>query len=249
MFAVITAAYGQGVYWESKTDGTMMQGKSAEAKFYYMPGKFKTVTSRNGDAVIVRLDKEFVITVNAEEKTYSEITFAELEEVMKKSRARMDSHMEEVQKQMADLPEEQRKMMEKMMEKLPGKQKEGKVSVRKTGGQRSISGFSCTQYVVSQDGKDVVTVWATKEVHDFKTMRKDLEEFSRRMAALSPMGSVGLVEGMKTIDGFPIQTEAGDGVTLVTKIERRSTPAAEFEAPAGYAKVASPMIEGGYGEE
>ncbi|HET6272967.1 MAG TPA: DUF4412 domain-containing protein, partial [Bacteroidota bacterium] len=55
----------------------------------------------------------------------------------------------------------------------------------------------------------------------------------------------GLAEGMKKVDGFPIQTEMGQGITtLVTKVEKRSTPASEFTVPAGYKKVDSKMMEG-----
>jgi hypothetical protein len=246
---VVTAAYGQGLYWESTTGGTMAQGKDVPSKFYYMPKKFKTVINESGDAVIVRIDREVVMTLNAGDKTYSEMTFAELETAAGKSRERMDSHMEEIQKQMAALPEEQRKMMEQMMgDRMEGKGKDGKVKVRKTGEKRSVSGFTCTKYIVSQGGEDMITVWVTKDVPDFRAMKKDMEEFSRRMAALSPAGSASLVEGMKSIDGFPIETEVGRQMkTVVTKIERRSTPAEEFEVPAGYSLVPSPMIEGEIG--
>ena len=241
-FLIGLAAYGQGMYWETRMTG---HGQESMTKMYAMPKMFKTTESDEGDAVIVRLDKELIYQINAKEKTYSEMTFAELEVMMKKMGGKMDDAMAQMQEKMKDMPEEQRKMMEQMMGgRMPGK-KDAKVDVKNTGETKTISGFSCTKYVVSQDGKEAMTLWATKEVKDFGALRKDWEEFSKRIMAMNPMGMKGLAEGMKKVDGFPIQTEMGQGITtLVTKVEKRSTPASEFTVPAGYKKVGSKMMEG-----
>ena len=236
------AAYGQGMYWETKMTG---HGQESMTKMYAMPKMFKTMESEGGDAVIVRLDKELIYQINAKEKTYSEMTFVELETMMKKMGGKMDDAMAQMQEKMKDMPEEQRKMMEQMMgSRMPGK-KDAAVDVKNAGEKKSISGFSCTKYVVNQDGKEAMTVWATKDVKDFGALRKDWEEFSKRIMAMNPMGMKGLAEGMKKVDGFPIQTDMSQGIsTLVTKVEKRSTPASEFTVPAGYKKVDSKMMEG-----
>ena len=58
---------------------------------------------------------------------------------------------------------------------------------------------------------------------------------------MAPQGP-GMAEAYKNSDGFPIQTEMGHGMmTTVTKIERRSAPASEFEIPSGYTKVCGEM--------
>ena len=52
-------------------------------------------------------------------------------------------------------------------------------------------------------------------------------------------------DAFKKIDGFPIQTEMSQGITnTVTKVEKRTASASEFEVPAGYKKVKSKMMEG-----
>jgi hypothetical protein len=48
-------------------------------------------------------------------------------------------------------------------------------------------------------------------------------------------------EAMKSIDGFPMETESAGSKTAVTKLERRPAPANEFEAPAGFKKVPPPF--------
>ena len=213
-----------------------------------MPKMMKGVTKETGETFIVRLDKELFITVNPDDKTYSEMTFAEMEGATKKAGGKMDSKMAEMQKQLAGMPEEQRKMVEKMMaDKMPGAEaaKDAKVEVNKTGDTKTISGFSCRKFVITQDDKDAMTVWATKDVSGFDGMRKDWEEFTKRMMAMNPMVGKGIGEAFKKIDGFPVQREMGHGMTsTVTKVERRTTAAGDFEVPSGYKKVKSQMMEG-----
>lgn len=233
--------FAQGLYWESTISGGSVGERNEQ--MWAVPKKMKGVTKGTGETFIVRLDKEVFITIDPTEKTYSEMTFAEMEEMMKKVGGEMDSKMAEMQKQLAAMPEEQRKMVEKMMPGM-GAAKDAKVDVKNTGDKKTISGFSCTKVVVTQDGKDMMTLWVTKDVSGFDAMRKDWEEFSKRMMAMNPMGGKGLGEAFKKIDGFPIQTEMGQGITsTVTKIEKKTATASEFEVPAGYKKVKASMMD------
>ena len=237
--------FGQGLYWESTTSGGPI-GERGE-QMWAVPKKMKVVTKETGESFIVRLDREVFITIDPKGKTYSEITFAEMESMMKQASGKMDAKMAEMQKQLAQMPEEQRKMVEQMMGiKMGGRgaAQDAKVDVKKTGDKRAINGFSCTKFVITEDDKDVMTVWATKDVTGFDAMRKDWEEFSKRMMAMNPMGGKGLGEAFKKVDGFPIQTEIAQGITtVVTKIERKTAPASEFEVPSGYKKVKPKMME------
>jgi GLPGLI family protein len=246
VLSITLSVYCQGLYWESTMSGSALGDKTVISKFFSMPKKFKTLTTdENSEAVIVRLDKELLMMVNSKEKTYSEMTFAEMEGTLKKAGSQMDEKMAEMQKQLENLPEEQRKMVEQMMgDKMQGKKKETPVNVKNTGEKKSINGYSCTKYVVSQDNKEVMTMWVTKDIKEFGAMRKDWEEFSKRMSSLNPMQSTSLIEGIKKIDGFPIETDIAQGIkTVVTKIEKRSTPASEFEVPSGFKKVKPTMME------
>ena len=237
--------YAQGVYWESTRSGGRMGEKVAVEKMYYMPKKFKMESSDEAQAMILRLDKELMTSIETKEKTYWEMTFAEMGGMMKKAGSKMDAQVAEMQKEMEGMPEEQRKMMEGMMkDRMPGKKEEGsKIEVTKAGERKTISGYSCTKFTLTRDGKELLAVWASKEVKEFDTIRKDFEEFQKRMMEMNPMMPKGLADGMRKIEGFPVETDMPGGMKqVVTKIEKRSISAGEFEVPAGYSKVKPPMM-------
>ena len=245
VWGLVAAAYGQGMYWEAKRSGGMMGDKPETDKMYYMPGMFRMEAGGEVGVVIIRLDKQMMYNMDTKEKTYSEMTFAELEKMSKKAGAKMDEAMSKMQKQLEGMPEEQRKMVEQMMKsKMPEKgQKSQPMNVAKTGEKQTISGYACTKYVVKEGDRDLISVWATKDVKGFDSMRKDMEGFQKRMAAMDPRGAQGLATAMNTIDGFPIQTDMPGGMKqVVTKVERRSTRDDAFEVPAGYKKVNPPMM-------
>ena len=242
---IAVGAYSQGAYWESKTSGGPIQGDRL-SKMYYAPKMFKHVPMNDdGESMIVRLDKEVMYTINTKDKTYSEMTFAEIEKLMQRMTSKSDEKMAALQEKMKNMPEEQRKMMEKMMgDKMQSKAKESVIDVTNAGDKKTISGFGCTKYVVTRDGQEQMELWATKDVKIFDAMRKDFEEYTKRMAAMNPMAGKGYFEAMRKVEGFPIETHMGDIVTVVTKIEKRSIPGSEFEVPAGYTKVKSKLEEG-----
>jgi hypothetical protein len=163
----------------------------------------------------------------------------------------MDQKMAELREKLKDMPEDRRKMVEQMMgNKVPGAKNEPKLEVVKSGDTKKISGYSCSRYIVNRDGKEILSVWATKDVKGFKAIRKDLDESQRRMAAMNPMIAKGAMEAMKQIDGFPIETDFGDTMKeVVFKVEGRSIPAKEFEIPEGFKKVKPSMMPGEEGEE
>lgn len=243
---LVVPVFAQGLYWESTRTGSLMGDTSEIVKYSYAAKKFKVVNGENGNATILRLDKEVMIMLNPREKTYWEMTFADMEKTAKKADAQMDQKMAELQEKLKNMPEEQRKMVEQMMgNKMPGSKKEPKLEVVKSGDTRKISGYTCTKYMVNQDGKEFLRVWVTKDVKGFETIRKDMDEFRERMTAMNPMMRKGLTEGLKNIDGFPIETDMGDTMKeVVTKVEKKSIAASEFEIPEGYKKVKWPMMGG-----
>lgn len=237
-FAV--TAFAQGLYWQSKTTGTVGEFSS---ETFAIPKKMKVVhQGGDGSIIIVRLDREVIWTLNPAKKEYSEMTFAQMEDMAKKAGGKMDAAMARMREQMRNMPEEQRKMVEKMMgSKMPGMSAESDapVQVDNTGEKKTIAGFGCTKYVVRQGDQVLSTLWVTKDVKGFAELAEDWKAFSRRMAALAQRFAKELSEASLRIDGFPIQSEVGGVVTTVTKLERRATPASEFEIPSGYKKVKS----------
>lgn len=231
-------AFSQGVVWQTKIT---TNGHEMTTNTYYLPKMVKTTNEGGDDFSIIRLDQEKIYNVNGKDKTYSVMTFAELEQMGKKVNAKMD----EMQAKMKDMPEEQRKMMEKMMGgAMLGAKKESKIDVVKTGEKKNISGFACTRYSVTQDGKEAISLWVTPDVKAYAAMKQDMAEQSKRMAALTPGGLKGLSEAMTKIDGFPIQTEMGTIMkSTVLKIETKSLSASEFQVPADYKLVKNKMQE------
>ncbi|MDD8018510.1 MAG: DUF4412 domain-containing protein [Bacteroidota bacterium] len=231
--------FAQGLYWQSTTDG--VRTKHSEES-YAVPKMFKMVRSTEageGSIMIARLDKQLIWNLNPEKKTYSEITFADLEKMAEKGAAKMDKMKEK----MKGMPEEQRKMMEKMM----GMQNDQPIEVKKTGETKSVAGYKCTKVTAVRGEEEVMTWWLTKDLTGFEPLMADWKEFSKRMSAMTARFAKGTSEIYKNINGFPMETTMkimnSSITTTVTKVEKRSIPSSEFDVPAGYKKVKSEMEE------
>jgi len=235
-----TSVFAQGMYWESTTSGAMLGNKVLLSKNFTMPKKLRH-EGGDGQVLIVRIDKEVLYMITPGEKTYSEIPFTELEAFMKGAGAKVNAQAAELEEKMKDMPEEQRQMIEKMMGgRMPGK-KDGKVDVQGPGEKKKISGFTCAKYVASLGGKELLTAWVTKDVKGFDAMKKDWQEFGRKMAAMNPINGKAMAEAFMKMDGFAIEMDVEGITTLVTKIEPHTTAPSEFEVPAGYTKKDSPL--------
>jgi hypothetical protein len=163
-----------------------------------------------------------------------------VDSLLAKMSTRTDAASAKMNEQMKNLPEAQRKMMEQMM---GGAGKEAPAVTKNTGEEKKIAGYNCTKYIIMQGEKEVITVWATQDVKEFAGMRKDFEEFSKRMMGRIPGMGAALGELMK-LQGFAMETQFGTMMTqAVTSMEKRATPAAEFEVPPGLTKVKSKWQE------
>ncbi len=232
------SALGQGLYWESTTTGGPMGDKGSLSQNYAMPKMFKIVSPTK--IMILRMDQEKIYDADPAKKTYSEMTFAEMEAYAKKASDKMAQFQEKIK----NMPPEQRKQMESLGALMGGADKP--VEIKATGDTKTISGFACTKYVMTRGGKDLSTMWVTKDVAGFDNLRKDWMEFGKRMATLTNM--TGLGDAYQKMDGFPIETDMdmmGKMTTIVTKVEKKSTPASEFAVPDGYTKTESPMMQKG----
>lgn len=244
LLALCTAAsvFAQGMYWESVTKGGPLGETGMKSRTFVVSKKMRQ-EGGDGHVTIIRLDKDVMYMVNPAEKTYSEMTFAEMEAAMKNAGAMMDSQRAGLEEKLKGMPPEQRERLEKMM---GGGRKDAKVEVQGPGERKTISGYACASYTATADGKTIFTSWVTKDVKGFEPMRKDWQEAARRMASMNPMGGKGMAEAFARMEGFPIQMEMNGGITTtVSKVEAHSTPSSEFEVPAGYKKVDSPLKQMG----
>jgi hypothetical protein len=231
---VAAVATAQGLHWSSTT--TTM-GKELKNEFYLMPKMMKTVTAEH-EALVLRLDKKMIYEINPSAKEYSEMTFDDFDQLIQKVKAKTTAMQDKMKDQMKNMPEAQRKMMEQMM----GGQ-EAAATTKNTGETKDIAGHTCTKYIISQGDKEVMTVWSTQDVKEFGALRKDYEEFAKRVMGNAP-GLTKVFGEMMKVQGFPMETQMGTMMDqTVTSVEKRSTPASEFEVPAGYKKVKSKLQE------
>jgi hypothetical protein len=232
------AAAAQGLIWETTTASPSLKDRTLHSTFSYMPGRFRQASAEAGTATIFLLDKKQMISINDRNRTYSLVTFDELQESLRRRGEARERKLEESRKKLMALPEAQRKMME-----APAASSPLPVSVTKHAGTRSISGFACTGYDIVQGGKVVTTIWATTAVPGYAAMQKDMTGFSQVMAAMDPVNGRAMAEAMHKVAGFPILTEIGGRlVTTVVKVDPRATPSSAFEIPAGYQKTTSPLL-------
>jgi GLPGLI family protein len=232
----IGVAASQGLYWEQTTAIKVGNGKEIQSASFYRTHMFKQ-QSENA-ATIFRLDKEKIYHLDNAKKEYSEMTFAEFEASMKKMSSEVDGKMAEMKKQFEKMPPEQRKMMEKMMgSQMTGSDSKTKITAIKTSEKKTISGYACIKYSLKEDGKEIGAVWTTTGVPDYGSMQKDMKEYSRRMTEQMPMKGGQIAAAMMNVEGFPIQSTFSGVTTTVTKVEKKSIAANEFEIPDGYKKV------------
>lgn len=233
---MVVLASAQGLHW--KTTAKAM-GKEMNNEFFFMPKMVKTVAD-NGEVIILRVDKKMVYTVNEKEKQYSETSFDEVDSLMAKMADKTKAISDKMKDQLKNVPEAQRKMMEQM---LGGAGKEAPAVTKNTGEQKNIAGYNCTKYIIMQGEKELVTVWATQDIKEFAGMRKDFEEFSKRMMGRMP-GMGAAAEELVKLQGFAMETQYGTMMTQsVTSMEKRTTPASEYEVPSGYTKTKSKWQE------
>ena len=233
--ASASAAAAQGLYWESTITGVGNETRTSQN--YAMP-KMMKIVSASGPVVILRADQDKFITVDTKKQTYSELTFSEMESAAKAMQAQMESARGDLEKRMKDMSPEQRAMIEKMLPQIPAADaaKPAAVVVKNTGETKSISGYPCTKYVASADGKTILVAWTSTAVKGFEALRGDWVAYQKRMASTNRAVGTAITDAYAKIEGFPMETEVGNVKTSVTKVEPRTTAASEFDVPPGYKK-------------
>jgi hypothetical protein len=200
-----------------------------------------------GAYFIYRGDKQVFWMINEKEKTYTEMTRQDLENMAKK----MDEAMKRMQEQMATLPPDQRAMMEKMMGSMPGMGAPAKVTFRKVGSDK-VGNWSCDKYEALADGKKSIESCHAEpkalgiseaELNSIKDLAKPFEKFAKNAEGLAPLM-------MKEAPaGFPVRTlsyQDGKAVSqsVVKEARSQAVAASLFELPKGLAKQAMPAAGG-----
>lgn len=230
-------------YWEQQTvrKSTMpMQPKEAKEneKTFYKSGKMKMMNLTTGRTTIFRFDKELVWTIDEKNKTYMEMTFAEMQQGMDQMRS-------EMKKEMKGMSADERKMMEKMMGKKMGgmfdEEGEFEITVNRSGKKDKILEYPCEQIFLLINKEPLMELWVT-------------DKFNLGTEFLDVYQKMGFVKGKlsdeaKKIRGIPLLTKMSmnrgmgnmDSESRVTKIVETSVANQEFDVPGGYKKQQSQM--------
>ena len=120
---------------------------------------------------------------------------------------------------------------------MEGKKAKEPWAVKKLG-RETVNGYSC-EHVLASKGTTEIETWTTKDIAglSYETMRG----LMRR----GPQGDEGLFAALRDAgaDGFSVKSVVRDKATAnvqttmeLTKVEKKSIPAALFEIPPGYTK-------------
>jgi hypothetical protein len=214
--------------------------------------------SGNDDAAFV-FDgpKKVVRMVNTTQKSYTEITTTEIQQMA----SQMSGAMAQMQAQLQSLPPEQRAMVEQMMQGrggagmrgmpgMPAMAAAAKVEYRRTGTDK-VGQWSCTKYEGTSGGQktsEVCTVEPSAlnlQASDFEASRQ-LAEF---MKSLMPQMADGVTLFATTeaqgFSGVPVRRTtfrngAVESVAEITEIRREAIPASTWDVPAGFRREAMP---------
>jgi hypothetical protein len=206
--------------------------------------------------VIFRGDKNVFWSINPDEKSYFEMTQADIQ----KMKGQMEKARQQMMEQMKNMPAEQRKMMEEMMPSNMRTTETVKTTYTKKSSGIKVGKWSCTHFEGFKNGVKSDEIWVAdwgqigltksdlgvlqKMGAFFKALSQETDEFFEfgtdeweKQIGMSgaPMRSINYFKGQKSS-----QTEVKDVI-------KQNLNAALFDLPAGYSKEESPMDKMGEG--
>lgn len=205
--------------------------------------RMETGGANGAASVIFDGTKQVMYIVNDHNKTYTEV-----------SKADIDALSAQMNAAMAQMPPEMRERMQAAM-RGRGAMAGGTAKTEyKKVGSGTVGKWPCDKYEGYQNGQKTVEMCAADPkvlgfgLQDFG-VAKDFAEFFQKVMPGNPSQAftVGTGEALG-FTGVPLQTVVttnGQTVTAeMTDIRKQSFPDSTFEPPAGYAKQAMPMGRG-----
>jgi len=178
--------------------------------------------SSDGNDTIIRFDTQKFIMIDNKKKTYSEMTFNQLQEAAGKAAAAL-----------GDVSSEEMAIMKKMMGQIATS-----FTVTKVGPGETIAGYATEKYLLK--GPMDIEIYSAATL---KIPAAYYDVMKIRMPA-NPLFDLGkMYDEMKKINGIPLKTVSTTKMMgtemkttkLVTSIEKGAIPASVFEEiPAGY---------------
>jgi hypothetical protein len=226
---------------------TRIEGRSLRIDTEYVGGQGQR------SSLIYRGDRQVMFAIDHDSRQVMEID----KDSLRQLGSQMSQAMKEMEKQMANLPPEQREMVEQMMKgNMPamppggagGQTPKSAIDVRKTADQGTSHGYPWVKYEVFKEGQKVreylVTNWGNmgleKESFDlFSEMSEFFREFTDSLGSVIPVDNP--FEEMDELDGFPVVARDFENGTLAAEsVLKTVRPAvidpSQFEAPEGYSR-------------
>jgi hypothetical protein len=225
--AATAQIFSQDLTMHSTTTGSGMGGRGASsttATDYFSKNAMKT-SSSDGLDTIIRFDSEKIISIDNKKKTYSEMTFKQLQELISSMGTEMGANRQEM--------ESLRKMMGQVAADF---------TVEKAGPGETVAGYPTEKYLVKGPME--------MEIHAATTLKIPAAYYDImkiQMPSNPMLDMKKLYDEMKKIDGIPLKTVTSMKMMnmetktskAVTSIEKGAIPASIFEIPAGYKQVNS----------
>ncbi len=202
---------------------TTANGKQVQKTDYISPTATRTGMGDGGE-IILRLDQRKMYLLRPAQKTYSAMTFDELQAMAAKATAAIEN-----------LPPEAAAQMKKMM----GGMGVGEVKVTHVGPGEPVAGYSTEKYHVVLGTMMEGDIWAAPAL-GLPAL------FYDAMKAATPANPIldmkKLFDEYKKIKGMPLKTvtntkmmgQSMTSTTLATSVAKSPIPASTFEVPAGF---------------
>jgi len=228
--AMASLALALAVSWALAEDLTIVStvsspsGSSSGTRTQYVSSSKIRLSSGDHDTIL-DLASGQVTLVNVKKREYSETSLDEMRAFMSQIDAAMAGN--------------------RLAERVGRLQA---IQVTRGPGARRIAGYDTQQYVLTMGDSMRFEIW-TAPALDTPVQYFDAHKVI--YAAMGPMGRRfdSMFEEMKKVKGFPLATTMGYRLTMVqqqtlteaTEVRKGSIPAAAFEVPSTYRKVASPF--------
>ena len=247
MTGSLTAASGLLIVQKTTSTGGTPQTSQIQVESNRM--RAESIGPR-GEKQIVIFDgaKQVLTMIDPAQKTYTEMSEAE----MARMSSQLSDAMAQMQKELANLPPEQRAQMEAVMKgRMGGAGGRGpgaaapKTQYRKTGTDK-VGNWTCDKYegyVGAQKTSEVCTVDAKAlgfTMADFAVTRQFAAFFRKLIPQMADqMFTIGSVEE-QGFSGVPVRQTYNVGgrqvTSEITEVSRQTFPDASYAAPAGYQK-------------
>jgi hypothetical protein len=221
--AQLSGLLSQGL---TMTMTTTANGRTTTATHYFSGNASKSVSADGNDS-IVRFDQQKLISIDNKKKTYSEMTFQQIQEMADKLSNSMAGISENPEAAAA-------------IKKMMGGGSSAPLTVTRQGPGEAIAGYATEKYLVA--GPLDMEIWAAPEL---KVPTTYYDAVKIRIPANPMFDLRQMYDAFKQINGWPVKyvmTMKMMGRTMtttneVTSVQKGAIPPAIFEIPAGYQKI------------